>query len=73
MLLACVIAGMARADRGSVPLYDLFCRVTGFGGTPRIDAQRRPAATGDAEVTVLFNADIGAGPALAVPAGAARA
>ncbi|MDP9145779.1 MAG: cytochrome c oxidase assembly protein, partial [Actinomycetota bacterium] len=43
----------------SVPLYDLFCRVTGYGGTPRIEAQ---GSIGEATqvVTVLFNADTGA-------------
>ena len=35
-----VIAAMLGLTAASVPLYDLFCRVTGFGGTPRIEAQR---------------------------------
>jgi cytochrome c oxidase assembly protein subunit 11 len=42
----------------SVPLYDLFCRVTGFGGTPRIEAEG-PAGPAQGMVTVLFNADTG--------------
>ncbi len=59
-IAAClVIAAMLGLTAASVPLYDLFCRVTGFGGTPRVEAQG-PTATGAQTVTVLFNADIGA-------------
>jgi cytochrome c oxidase assembly protein subunit 11 len=54
-----VILGMLGLTAVSVPLYDLFCRVTGFGGTPRIEAEA-PNATAAQNVTVLFNADIGA-------------
>ena len=39
----------------AVPLYDLFCRTTGFGGTPMI-GQAAPATPGTAFVTVRFNA-----------------
>jgi cytochrome c oxidase assembly protein subunit 11 len=39
----------------AVPLYDLFCRVTGFGGTPMI-GQAAPATPGEASITVRFNA-----------------
>ncbi len=54
-----VIVAMAGLTAASVPLYDLFCRVTGYGGTPRIEAQ---GSIGEATqvVTVLFNADTGA-------------
>jgi cytochrome c oxidase assembly protein subunit 11 len=59
-LAAClVIAAMAGLTAASVPLYDLFCRVTGYGGTPRIAADGSAAAQAG-EVTVLFNADTGA-------------
>jgi len=35
----CVMAvtGMVGLAFASVPLYDLFCRVTGYGGTPQVD------------------------------------
>lgn len=53
-VVACMI-GLAFA---SVPLYNLFCRVTGFGGTTqRADA---PPPTGeiiDRDITIKFNAD----------------
>ncbi len=41
----------------SVPLYDLFCRVTGYGGTPAV-ANSVPNQV-DNTVKVRFNADIG--------------
>lgn len=53
-----VIVAMAGLTAASVPLYDLFCKVTGYGGTPRV-AEGPAAATGQ-EVTVYFNADTGA-------------
>ncbi len=34
---------MVGVSFAAVPLYDLFCRVTGFGGTPR---SPRPRLTG---------------------------
>jgi cytochrome c oxidase assembly protein subunit 11 len=33
-----VVFGMVGLAYASVPLYDLFCRVTGFGGTPMVGA-----------------------------------
>ena len=39
-MMAClIILGMAGLTAASVPLYDLFCAVTGYGGTPRINAR----------------------------------
>lgn len=40
----------------AVPLYDLFCRVTGFGGTTQVAAEL-PSETIDRTITVQFNAD----------------
>jgi cytochrome c oxidase assembly protein subunit 11 len=33
LIAAAIVAGMVGLAYASVPLYDLFCRVTGFGGT----------------------------------------
>jgi cytochrome c oxidase assembly protein subunit 11 len=41
----------------AVPLYDMFCRVTGFGGTPRI-ALHAPGALGERTLTVRFDANV---------------
>ena len=54
-LLAAVVLGMVGLSFASVPLYRLFCRATGFGGT----TQRAAAAPGQiaaAVVTVRFDA-----------------
>lgn len=40
----------------SVPLYRLFCQVTGFGGTTQ-EGKHAPGAVGEREITILFNAD----------------
>jgi cytochrome c oxidase assembly protein subunit 11 len=41
----------------SVPLYNLFCRVTGFGGTTQISTQL-PETILDRKMTVRFNTDV---------------
>ena len=47
---------MVGVSFAAVPLYDWFCRVTGFGGTPMIGRQA-PATPGEFVVTVRFNAN----------------
>lgn len=50
-----VIAMLALAF-ACVPLYDMFCRVTGWGGTTQT-AQKAPDEVSDREVIVQFNTD----------------
>jgi cytochrome c oxidase assembly protein subunit 11 len=52
-----VVAAMVGLTAASVPLYDWFCRVTGYGGTTRA-ADSAPAEVVDRRITVRFNADI---------------
>lgn len=55
--LAAVVAGMALLAYASVPLYRLFCQVTGYGGTTAESA----ANTGpvfNRKIKITFNADI---------------
>lgn len=52
-----VVAGMIGLAYASVPLYDLFCKVTGFGGTTQ-RAEMAPGAQSERTITVRFNADI---------------
>jgi cytochrome c oxidase assembly protein subunit 11 len=44
----------------AVPLYDMFCRITGFGGTPMV-ADSAPALRGQRIVPVSFDANVGPG------------
>jgi cytochrome c oxidase assembly protein subunit 11 len=60
MVLAGVIAGMLGLSFAAVPLYRLFCAVTGYGGTPRIGLAASPGASGRT-ITVRFNADTNPG------------
>jgi cytochrome c oxidase assembly protein subunit 11 len=51
-----VVVGMVGVSFAAVPLYDLFCRVTGFGGTTQT-AEALPGVVLDRTVTINFNAD----------------
>jgi cytochrome c oxidase assembly protein subunit 11 len=59
---ACVVfvAGMVGASFAAVPLYRMFCDLTGFDGTPR-QASAAPGTITDRTVTVRFDANIGNG------------
>ena len=58
-LVAAAVVLMAGLSFAAVPLYDLFCRVTGFAGTPGV-AAGAPGGAGVA-MTVRFNADVAPG------------
>ena len=51
-----LVAGMIGLTYASVPLYTLFCSVTGFGGTTQ-RAEQAAARVVDRKVTIRFNAD----------------
>lgn len=52
-----IIAAMLGLTAAAVPLYDLFCRVTGYGGTTGV-AATAPAVVSDRTIEVRFNADV---------------
>jgi cytochrome c oxidase assembly protein subunit 11 len=58
--LAGVVAGMVGLSFAAVPLYRLFCAVTGYGGTPKIGLAAAPGATART-IAVRFNADTNPG------------
>lgn len=53
-------SGMVGLAYASVPLYELFCRVTGYGGTTQ-RADTAPVEVIDREITVRFDANTGQG------------
>jgi cytochrome c oxidase assembly protein subunit 11 len=57
MALASVIVGMVGLTAAAVPLYRLFCQVTGYGGTTQ-RAEAAPERQLDQTITVRFNADV---------------
>ncbi len=58
--LAFVIVGMVGMSFAAVPLYRLFCAVTGYAGTPQIGEAAPPGASKQL-VTVRFNANVNPG------------
>lgn len=58
--LVALVAGMTMLAYASVPLYRMFCAVTGFGGTPKI-ASAAPGVAGEREFIVRFDANVSPG------------
>jgi cytochrome c oxidase assembly protein subunit 11 len=54
-LLTTVAIGMVGMSYAAVPLYDLFCRVTGYGGTTQIAAEKNGTVT-QRPIKVRFDA-----------------
>jgi cytochrome c oxidase assembly protein subunit 11 len=52
-----VAAVMVGVSFAAVPLYEAFCRVTGFAGTPKV-AEAAPEKTIDRTIVIRFNADV---------------
>jgi cytochrome c oxidase assembly protein subunit 11 len=52
-----VVVGMIGMSYAAVPLYEAFCRATGFGGVPQI-ATTESATRGEKVMTIHFDANI---------------
>ena len=59
-LLVFIAVGMLSLGFASKPLYDTFCRITGYGGTPKI-ADSNDSVVLDREVTVQFDSNVSTG------------
>ena len=57
LALAGLVIGMVGLSYAAVPLYDLFCRATGYGGTTKV-ATEAPNQISAREMKVRFNADV---------------
>jgi cytochrome c oxidase assembly protein subunit 11 len=60
LICAGVVMGMTGLSFAAVPLYNMFCQATGFGGTPKIGV----AATGqilDRSMAIRFDANVAPG------------
>ena len=57
LLLAGIFVIMLGLSYAAVPLYDLFCRVTGFGGTTQI-SKKAPEIVLDKVVSVRFDTNV---------------
>ena len=61
LALFAVVGGMVGLSYASVPLYQLFCQVTGYGGTTQVsDAKAKavPAVTQGRTVAIAFDANV---------------
>ena len=53
IIISFIVLLMLSLSFAAVPLYDIFCRVTGFGGTTQI-ASTAPGSTGHPDINVRF-------------------
>src|SRR3546814_5338412 len=58
--LLAIVVGMVGLAYASVPLYDLFCRVTGFGGTTQ-QAEAASDKVGERTMQIRFDASVNPG------------
>ena len=54
------VAAMVGAAYAAVPLYNMFCRATGFGGTTQVSSSA-PAQELGRELTIRFDSNVAAG------------
>ena len=66
IILVTAALGMLGLAFASKPLYDTFCRVTGFGGTTQI-AEAAPSDILERELTIRFDANVMNAPVLFRP------
>ena len=57
-VLFSVAAGMVGLAFASVPLYRIFCEVTGYGGAPKVGVTAAPGGISERLVTVRFDANV---------------
>ena len=58
VILGGVVLGMVGAAYAAVPIYQLFCQATGFGGTTQVSAGN-PKGIIDRQMTVRFDSNVG--------------
>lgn len=56
LVLFAVVAGMIGLSFASVPLYRIFCQVTGYGGTTQV-GEAPSGQAGERKITVRFDAN----------------
>jgi cytochrome c oxidase assembly protein subunit 11 len=61
LMLSVFAAGMVGLAFASVPLYQLFCQVTGYGGTPNINLAGTSQVVSDRVIDVRFDANTNKG------------
>ena len=59
--MSAIAAGMLGLAYASVPLYEIFCQVTGFGGTTQVAAADRQVSATDVPIRVRFDANVAPG------------
>ena len=57
IFLSLFVIGMVGLSYASVPLYKIFCQVTGYGGTPKVSLQNNSELS-DRDLSIRFDSSI---------------
>ena len=58
LMIGAVVVGMVGLSYASVPLYQLFCQVTGYGGTTQVAKTSSDIPILERRVTVTFDSNV---------------
>jgi cytochrome c oxidase assembly protein subunit 11 len=58
LVVTSVAAGMVGLSFAAIPLYRLFCQVTGYGGTTQVTKADRPSPVLERRMTVSFDSNV---------------
>jgi cytochrome c oxidase assembly protein subunit 11 len=58
MYSAAALLGFVGISYAAVPLYQMFCQITGYGGTVQVGTKKEPRMVPKKEITVRFNANV---------------
>ena len=59
VIMFAIVFGMVGVAYGSVPLYRMFCQLTGFAGTPQIaEGARAPGAVSGRTISIRFDGNV---------------
>jgi cytochrome c oxidase assembly protein subunit 11 len=61
LIVSVTVAGMIGLSYASVPLYQLFCQVTGYGGTTQVAEKPLNGSILERQITVSFDSNVASG------------
>jgi len=61
LIVSATVAGMIGLSYASVPLYQIFCQVTGYGGTTQVAKKPTNGSVLERRITISFDSNVASG------------